>query len=525
MVALGSRSEEVMSVLSLTEAYERLGGPKIADEFRRLVLDEEVRTLITSEAVLRRWADAQEAGRDITPTALYSWAAEAACAGESGTVPVMARWLTVQHCVRRPGGIDALLSRHRRFVEEGGYGEAEYLLSVLPAVVFLLAEEGREEETDEALTHLEHSGDHLAWGLCLGWVGEGRQEAVGRYVRAESVSLRSGLSTLHGDARLRRRLLVLALVCGFVTEEDPEELRELREAFRRRPRSFTALYWGDEYMGALIEDALGLELPGMRLHQEACRERWYFDGVVERLRRGESPGFLPALLVSAALRSHQVAQWLAEEPATGPTGTRGVRLRVLLRRARVPRKSLYAELLAKVPSGEGRFFDSAEVRALRGLLAAPVPVAWRDGLLFTVLMVVMFLVEYLGAPWWSIVLGALPTGVALGGVLTVERKMRTWSRLVLLSPRDGGEKERNELYVLIPDTPEVPYTHILSRLYSESHWRTRLKPLWEAIAFREVVQADSYLASRLTLQLGRRAIHSADDVSYFLARRLPSGRV
>lgn len=512
-----------MSVVSLTEAYERLGGPATAGEFGRLVLDEDLRALLTSESVLRRGGEAREAGVDITPTALYTWAAEASGAGEPGTTAVKARLLTAQHCVDSPGGVDALMSTHQRLVEEGGGEEEDHLLGVLPLVVLLLTEEGRDKEVDEVLAHLEHVGDHLAWGMSLCWVGGVRREVVERYVRVESASLSSGPSAIYGDVRLRRRLIVLARVCGFV--EAPEELRELKEAFRRRPREFTALYWGNEYVGALVEDALGLVLPGMRLRQEACRERWYFDGVVARLRSEESPRLLLALLVSAAQRSNQVARWLAEEPATGPIGGRSMRLRVLLRRARIPRKSLYAELLTEVSSGEAHPFDPAEVRALRNLVTAPVPVAWRDGLFFVALLIVVQLGKYWGAPWWSTLPVAILAGLALTVVGAVEWTLHGCYRVVLLPRWSRPDKEWERLGLLIGYAVKVPYARLIPHLHSESYWKARLEPLWEVVAFRERIQADSYLASRLARRLGRYAIHSADDISHLLARRLPSERV
>lgn len=526
----------------LDHVYRRLRetyGEEVSYEFwETVVLDEEARTLFSSPALLERFITASSeegAGFDVLDWAsLYTWAVEALLEGEPdpGLAPVAARALTARGCVQRPDGVGALLRAHERAVEQGAHETVDHLSGLFPAVVGLLVETGRHKEAGRVMGHLEQLGDRLALGRCLLRAGAPEQEAVARYVDSEAGNLCAALNTIHRHPSLRRRLLTLALVCrvAFPERDESEEMRALQRAFRGHPRRFNALFWGDEARGALTEDALGLELAGLRLHQEACRERWYFDRVVRRAGRPDTGAFPCELLTTAALRSDQVAWWLAEEPATGPGGLvgGGRRFRLLLRRARIPRGSLYAQVLDRTLR-DGPVFAEEEVRALRRVVDTTEPTLpgfWvTAGVLTGLGLVVGTLLEGHVAWSWILLCGLLtvvPAGLFAAVALLMEAWLFGWTRSVLL-PRRNPRRAEFDFRWLVKAGFDLSLVRLGEGPDQEVHFKDRLPlvPLWELARYREAIQADHTLAARLMGALGGRAIHTADDVSVLLARHMP----
>ncbi|MBE2998539.1 hypothetical protein IDM40_07465 [Nocardiopsis sp. HNM0947] len=506
----------------LNRLYERLCEDGYTDAFEWVVLDQRLRSLLSCETPLRRVEDGD--GTSTLPR-LYTWAAEAGCEGEPGMADVMARWFLVRNSVHRAGGVTALIGAHRSAVEAHGGEGAAHLGEVVPAVVELLVEEGRTDEASALLAYLETAGDQdpALLGVSAEGAGALGRDTAERYVSAEAAALATDVDAIYADEGLRRRLLVLARVSdAFFAAGGPAELEGLREVFRANPRSFNALYWGDESTGALVEDHLRLALPGMRLHLEACRDRWFFDRTVRRARATEGPDFACTLLLSAALRSDQVARWLAREPATVRGGTRGVRVRLALFKARIPRRSLYAELLTQA-CADGTGAGSAEVGAIRGMVRDQVPVLWRSVALWAVLVPLWTQAATADPPWWWEMVLSVSVGVLLAVQGQKWRSGRSWFRSVLL-PRTKSRAEQKSVWLLASELLVNSPWMYFSPLYSKAYLHRHLTPLWQAVAFRERVQADPMLASDVALRLGRKSIHSADDVSVLLARHLPRQR-
>ena len=523
---------------SLDHVYRRLReawGEEAPRRFRdAVVLDEEARTLYSSPFVLDRLVAAQPEAGSVAPawSSLYTWALEAVLEGETGagTAPLAARALIARGCVQRPDGVGALLLAHERAVDRGAHATVEHLSGLLPVVVALLAEARRHEETGRVLEHLERLGDLTALGLCLVRAESPDQEMVVRYVNTEAGSLRAVLGAIHRDRSLRRRLLTLAFVrlVAFPEREEPEESRALQEAFRREPRRFTALFWGDEARGTLVEGALGLGFSGIRFWQEACRERWFFDWIVWTTGQPEAEVLPSELLATSAQRSGRVAAWLAEEPATAPgypAGT-GWRFRLLLLRARIPRSSLYGQVLARTLQ-DGPELADAEVTALRRLVDSTAPVEPRlwllPGALVGLGLCSGVLLGHGLWPWFllCVFLTMIPAGLLAGRLFIMEVFMSLWARPVLLPPRDT-ERAKGGLRGTVRGWAILSESRTHRWLFRRSSFlERRLVPLWELAAHREEVQADYRLSTRLSGVLGGRPIHAADDVSALLARNLP----
>lgn len=505
----------------LNRLYERICAGGYSAAFELLVLDGRARSLFSSEAVRRRFADGDGDG-GITFPRLYTWAAEAGCDGEPGLADTTALWFLVRNSVHRPGGVTALIGAHRSAVAAHGAGGAAHLDEAVPAVVELLVEQGRTDEASALLAYLETAGDRALLGLGVENAGALGRDTAERYVSAEAAALANDVDAIYADERLRLRLLVLARVCAtHIPADGPPELERLRGVFRANVRSFNALYWGDEATGALVEDCLRLDLLGMRLHTEACRERWFFERMVQRVRAADRPGFSHTLLLAAALRSDRVARWLSREPAADRTGAKGVRVRMALFKARIPRKSLYAELLTRACAGE-HGAGCEEVRAVRGMVEGQVPVLWRAATLWAVIVPLWIATEAVDAPlWWEVGLG-VPVGTLFAIQALKWRAERSWARSVLLPWRKDRTEKATVWFLVSSMLLKRPWSSY-SPLYSKDHLRRHLRPLWAAIAFRDRVQEDPLLASELSLRLGRHSIHSADDVSVLLARHLPPG--
>ncbi len=525
--------------------YRRLSeawGDEALDRFRdTVVLDEEARTLYSSSAVLDRVVAGRSGSGGAVPAwnSLFTWAAEAVEEGEAdeGLTAAAERASAARSRVESSDGVDALLREYAAADELGWTTEFERLSGLFPAVVALLTEAGRGGETARVLEHLERFDDLTTLGLCLVRAGASDPDAVvvhtvTRYVEAVAGKLRSALGRIHRDGVLRRQLLTLAQVCLMYScaKDDHEELLALRAAFDREPREFPALFWGNEATGVLVAFALHLSDETARLWQEACRERWFFDWMVRLAEPAESAGeIFSELLVTSALRSERVAAWLAGEPATRarPLAGAGWRLRLLLLRARVPRRSLYAQCLARTLRS-GRVFDFAETGALRRLADASGPLEPRlwplVGVLFGLATGVGSLVDQ-GLSWWYLVLVValgLPTALLAARLITLEWLTAQWTRSALLPLRDPGRASL-DLYGAVRGWSLLDSASwALSWLHGTSTLREkRLVPLWGVVAYRDEIQVNPVLSAQLSEELGGRTIHTADDVSVLLARSLP----
>jgi hypothetical protein len=526
-----------MTVTSLDHVYRRLReawGEETPQLFRDvIVLDEEARTVYSSPLVLDRLVAARITFGSAVPawSSLYTWASEAVREGESDAelIAVSERVSAAQRCVERSDGVETLLREHERAVEQGDPTQAQQLSEPLPVMVVLLNGAGRGDETARVLEHLERLGDLPTLGRCLLRAGVQAPETVARYVDSMAANLRSALGMIHRDQSLRSQLLTLALVCQVYsrTADDSEGLSALGEAYRLEPRRFTALFWGEEATGFLVESVLGAPLEGIRLWQEACRERWFFDWFVQLAEQPEAEAFCE-LLATAAQRSGRVAAWLAEEPATAPVKAAGLgwRFRFFLRRAGIPRGSLYAQFLASTLR-EGPMLDDEQVTKLRRLVDSTVPVEPRRWLLVGVLFGLSLLSGLLLDQglwlWYSLclLLTAIPAGLLTGHLLLMEFFMFLWSRPVFLPLRET-KRGVEGLQGTIRGWGYLSDLRVHRWLFRKSAFRERrLVPLWELAAYREEVQENHRFSIWLSEVLGGRPIHTADDVCVLLSRKLP----
>ncbi|WP_152523008.1 hypothetical protein [Nocardiopsis potens] len=460
-----------------------------------------------------------------------------------------ARYLAALAALRRPGGLQALLEAVGERKDRSG---AEPLADVLALAVEMLEERGERERAEGVLAELAAADAMPALGACLRFTTVGA-EFEEPYIAAEAAALGAAIASLPFSPELFRRLDTLALVAQGVGEKAVTGLEPLAEALRRHPKYFRAAVRGDEGRGFLIGTAVG-GLPDpvlQRLAVDALRERWFFEMWVALAEEDdEDPdeqreALLPALAV-AALRSPEVAGWLAAEPASmapRPGLRRRLRLHRLLRWAGIPRRSLYARALEETARSAGDRREIPEVRALSALAGGAPAVYLRALCVLGGCLAVLFgtglALEELGGLGRLIdalaqgrtgrtellMLGALLLilpltwiGGRVAGLLTLLPLQVRWAVRPVLNPGalSGGDAD---LHLVQTAEGIGAFKPGRGRFTLRGAHRLR-ELLLEAAVYRDGDPENAYAMVALAKAFGWRPVSGADDaVSALVARR------